>query len=143
MNTQILSNRFDLTISDTQLYVYINFLCKIEGWKTRCKNLHWAAPKKNIHTYLDEFLDVLSKYQDSLAEDIMGITGQRLNPTCIKGTVCSTNNATDFINQVNTVTLIFFNKIPENPNYAGIKSETENFIHNIKTYMYLFSLCDI
>jgi hypothetical protein len=43
-------------------------------------------------------LDVLSKYQDSLAEDIMGITGQRLNPTCIKGTFCSTNNATDFIN---------------------------------------------
>ena len=143
MNTQILSNRFDLTISDTQLYVYINFLCRIEGWKTRCKNLHWAAPKKNIHTYLDEFLDVLSKYQDSLAEDIMGIAGQRLNPTCIKGTFCSTNNATDFINQVNTVTLIFFNKIPENPNYVGIKSETENFIHNIKTYMYLFSLCDI
>lgn len=112
MNTQILSNRLDLIVSDTQLQVYINFLCRIEGWKTRCKNLHWAAPKKNIHTYLDEFLDVLSKYQDSLAEDIMGITGQRLNPTCIKGTFCSTNNATDFINQVNTVTLIFFNKIP-------------------------------
>ena len=77
---------------------FINFLNQLEGWKTKCKNLHWAAPKKNIHTDLDEFLDVLSKYQDSLAEDIMGITGQRLNPTCIKGTFCSTNNATDFIN---------------------------------------------
>ena len=28
---------------------FINFLNQLEGWKTKCKNLHWAAPKKNIH----------------------------------------------------------------------------------------------
>ena len=38
---------------------FINFLNQLEGWKTKCKNLHWAAPKKNIHVYLDEFLEVL------------------------------------------------------------------------------------
>ena len=32
---------------------FINFLNQLEGWKTKCKNLHWAAPKKNIHVYLD------------------------------------------------------------------------------------------
>ena len=31
---------------------FIEFLNKLEGWKTKCKNLHWAAPKKNIHVYL-------------------------------------------------------------------------------------------
>ena len=32
---------------------FINFINKLEGFKTKCKNLHWAAPKKNIHVYLD------------------------------------------------------------------------------------------
>ena len=87
MNTQTLPNRLPQGGSDTQ--VYIDFLCRLEGWKTRCKNLHWAAPKKNIHVYLDEFLDVLSDYEDSLAEDIMGVLGSRLSPTSINGTSCS------------------------------------------------------
>ena len=30
----------------------INFINIIEGWKTKCKNLHWSAPKKNIHVYM-------------------------------------------------------------------------------------------
>ena len=54
---------------------FINFLNRLEGWKTKCKNLHWAAPKKNIHVYLDEFLEILSDYQDSLAEEYQGLLG--------------------------------------------------------------------
>ena len=141
MNVQNLPNRLPQSGSDTQ--VYIDFLCRLEGWKTRCKNLHWAAPKKNIHVYLDEFLDVLSGFQDALAEDIMGLLGSRLSPNSINETSCSSDNAIDFINQVNTATIIFYNKISDNPNYVGIKSETETFIHNIKKYNYLFNLCDV
>ena len=40
-------------ISPTGSQFFINFLNQLEGWKTKCKNLHWAAPKKNIHVYLD------------------------------------------------------------------------------------------
>lgn len=136
-----LFNRAPQSSSDTQ--IYINFLCQLEGWKTRCKNLHWAAPKKNIHVYLDEFLDVISGYQDALAEDIMGVLGSRLNPNAISGTDCSSDNALDFIKEVDQTVISFYKKISDNPNYAGIKSETETFIHNIKKYNYLFNLCDI
>ena len=31
---------------------FISFINRLEGWKTKCKNLHWAAPKKNIHIYI-------------------------------------------------------------------------------------------
>lgn len=68
--TPIESDR-DMLSGSSQLF--IDFLNQIEGWKTKCKNLHWAAPKKNIHVYLDEFLEILSDYQDSLAEGYMGI----------------------------------------------------------------------
>ena len=121
---------------------FINFLNQLEGWKTKCKNLHWAAPKKNIHVYLDEFLNVLSNYQDGLAEEYQGLLGH-MQPNVIKGTPCNCLNAIDFINEVKSNTYKYYDNIPEGTSYAGIKSECETFIHNILKYKYLFELCDV
>lgn len=121
---------------------FINFLNRLEGWKTKCKNLHWAAPKKNIHVYLDEFLGILSDYQDSLAEGYMGILG-RMQPNVIKGISSDTLNAIDFINEVRGATIVFYDKIPQETVYKGIASECETFIQNINKYKYLFELCDV
>ena len=127
-------------VSGSQLF--INFLNQLEGWKTKCKNLHWAAPKKNIHVYLDEFLNVLSDYQDGLAEEYQGLLGH-MQPNVIKGTPCDCLNAIDFINEVKSNTYKYYDNIPEGTSYAGIKSECETFIHNILKYKYLFELCDV
>lgn len=121
---------------------FINFINQIEGWKTKCKNLHWAAPKKNIHVYLDDFLDVLSGYQDSLAEGYMGILGQ-MAPNAVKGIPCECLNAIDFINEVKVKTVEFYDSLPTETIYKGIASECETFIQNINKFHYLFSLCDI
>ena len=48
-----------------------------------------------------------------------------------------------FINEVKIATETFYNNIPSDACYVGIKSETETFIHNIFKYKYLFELCDI
>ena len=120
---------------------FINFLNQLEGWKTKCKNLHWAAPKKNIHVYLDEFLDILSDYQDGLAEEYQGLLGH-MQPNAIKGVESSSFNAIDFISEVKQGTLKFYSRIPEGIEFSGIKSECETFIHNILKYKYLFELCD-
>lgn len=120
---------------------FINFLNQLEGWKTKCKNLHWAAPKKNIHVYLDEFLDILSDYQDGLAEGYQGLLGH-MQPNAIKGVESSSLNAIDFISEVKQGTLKFYSRIPEGIEFSGIKSECETFIHNILKYKYLFELCD-
>ena len=121
---------------------FINFINKLEGFKTKCKNLHWSAPKKNIHVYLDDFLSVISDYQDSIAEDYQGILGH-MNPNVIEGVKSQSLNAIDFINEVKIATETFYNNIPSDTCYAGIKSETETFIHNTFKYKYLFELCDI
>ena len=127
-------------ITDNQFF--INFLNQLEGWKTKCKNLHWSAPKKNIHVYLDEFLSILSDYQDGLAEGYQGILG-KMAPNAIKGISSDTLNATDFIQEVRLGTLKFYESIPQETVYKGIISECETFIQNINKYIYLFSLCDI
>ena len=73
----------------------------------------------------------------------MGTLNSRLDPNSINGTSCIADNAIDFISQVTKDTLAFYARISDTPNYVGIKSETENFIHNIKVYTYLFNLCDL
>ena len=130
----------DLSMNPSEFF--INFLNKLEGWKAKCKNLHWAAPKKNIHVYLDEFLDILSDYQDGLAEGYMGILG-KMQPNVIKGIPSDSLNAIDFINEVRGATIVFYDKIPQETIYKGIISECETFIQNINKYKYLFELCDI
>nr|UVM91997.1 MAG: hypothetical protein [Bacteriophage sp.]UWG27153.1 MAG: hypothetical protein [Bacteriophage sp.] len=137
--TPMESNR-STEVSGSQFF--INFLNQLEGWKTKCKNLHWAAPKKNIHVYLDEFLDILSDYQDGLAEGYMGILG-KMQPNVIKGTASNTLNAIDFIEEVKEGTLSFYDKIPQETVYKGITSECETLIQNINKYRYLFGLCDV
>ena len=129
-----------IEVSGSQFF--INFLNQLEGWKTKCKNLHWSAPKKNIHVYLDEFLGILSDYQDGLAEEYQGLLGH-MQPNVIKGTPCDCLNAIDFINEVKSNTYKYYDNIPEGTSYAGIKSECETFIHNILKYKYLFELCDV
>lgn len=122
--------------------VFLNFINKLEGYKTKCKNLHWAAPKKNIHVYLDEFLDIISDYQDGLAEGYMGILG-KMQPNVIRGIQNNALNAIDFIEELRAETISFYEKIPQGSIYKGITSECETFIQNINKYKYLFSLCDI
>lgn len=124
-----------------EIQLFNNFINKIEGWKTRCKNLHWAAPKKNIHVYLDDFLNVLSDYQDSLAEGYMGILG-KMKPNDIYGTPCSCCDAITLINEIRIDTLNFYESIPADSIYKGLSSDCETFIQNINKYTYLFSLTD-
>ena len=104
-------------VSSNSSEFFINFINKLEGWKTKCKNLHWAAPKKNIHVYLDEFLDILSDYQDSLAEEFQGLLGH-MQPNAIKGIESNTLNAIDFIMEVKQGTYKFYTNIPEGVEYS-------------------------
>ena len=124
------------------IQLFLDFINKLEGWKTRCKNLHWAASKNNIHVRLDEFLDILSKYQDSIAEGIMGVLNVHFKPDDVNGVQCNASNAYDLVSQITEETLKYYEKIPSNSIYAGLKSECETFINSVTSYNYLFSLCD-
>lgn len=137
--TPIMNNKEETSLI-TPSELFIGFINRIEGWKTRCKNLHWSAPRKNIHIYLDDFLDILESYQDGLAEGYMGILG-KMPPNAVKGTLSECLDAMTFIDEVCRYTLEFYDRIPQDTVYKGIASECETFIQNINKYKYLFSLC--
>lgn len=130
-----LNNNNDIFIDD--VYKYINLL---EGYKTRIKNLHWSSSNINMHTKLDELLDIVTDYQDNLAEEVMGIFG-KFNSFMLRGTECIIINPNILIVDIINSTNVFYKTISEDAIFAGIKSELETFIHVLNKYNYLLSLC--
>ena len=96
----------------------------------------------NVHTRLDEFLEVISDYQDTVAEGIMGIDNAHIQPNEIKGVESKALTALELVKEITTETIAFYKSIPDNPLYCGVKSECETFMFNLNKYNYLFSLCE-
>lgn len=119
--------------------IFITYIGALVGFSNKCKNLHWAAPDKDIHVYLDEFYDILGDFTDTVAESFMGILG-KMQPNDIIAVCPEITSATGFINQVLEKTEEFRKAIEENETFAGILSECDDFIKDINKYKYLFSL---
>ena len=125
---------------------YINFL---EGIKTHCKAMHWGImnvdvkSKRGAHIYLDDFLEIISNYQDMIAETTQGIFGNFITLKNIKGKPVPEGVAEtphDFCQWLQNNVITFYNMLTA-PALVGIKSETETFIKDIQKYNYLFNLC--
>ena len=119
----------------------IYFLNILEGYKTRCKNLHWAATDINTHEYLDKFLEELSEFQDAIAEGYLGIYRGIDTDVIVGAYLVDIDTAYDLVVTLLSEVFTFYGKIPSVPIYKGILSEVEAFIQTINKYRYLFNLC--
>ena len=54
----------------------VSVIERLEGYKTRLKELHWSSPSHSIHIITDDFSEELGKFEDDLAEN--GITARSL-----------------------------------------------------------------
>lgn len=124
--------------SDLERNVVKEFLGVLSGFIHKAKVLHWAASRKSIHEYLDDFWKEIYEFQDTVAEGYMGIMGQLDTDIIFKA--AESDNPWDFIREVEEKTLDFYNLLPSEPRYKGLSGETESFIQEIEKYKYLFSL---
>lgn len=123
---------------------YINFL---EAAKTFCKSLHWGAEnlslssKASAHKYLDGLYDIISEYEDTIAEVSQGIYGTF---PMITGKQIPIEKPLDIFSLIDLLKkniFDFYKGLPDEVEMVGMKSETETFIKNIQKYTYLFNLC--
>lgn len=127
------------------LSFFINFLNILEGVKTKIKNLHWAALKLPVnerleeHQILDDLLDIVSDYQDKIAEFSQGVLGH-MNMDVIQGTYFKVQSIAVLVKYILEKTIPFYENMPKETVWVGLKSETETFIFNVGKYKYLFEL---
>ena len=63
----------------------LDFICKLEGYKTGIKQLHWDANSLSQHQLCDDIASTISDYQDKVAEVEQSISG-KLPLNNLKGT---------------------------------------------------------
>lgn len=58
----------------------------------------------------------------------MGVLNVHLGPNDVSGNPGNAQTAQQFVDEVKAGTIDFYQRIPDNPLYAGLKSECETFI---------------
>lgn len=134
---------------DIQLFRFFQeYINVLEGIKTQVKNIHWSSPKlpnrdkRGAHLYLDDLLEDIDSFQDIVAEAAMGATGVVFDFNSVHGTPFSISSTGGLLKYIQNKTCEFYDRIPENSHYAGIRSETEVFILKLGQYVYRFKLTE-
>lgn len=117
----------------------VNFLCKLEGYKTTIKNAHFSASRMSEHKLMDDIADTLAKAQDEIAEICQGIHGQ-FGKSTINGVEYKLTSSKQFIKDVVESTNDFYTKI-QGDKYVGLRSVVETFIGDMNKNVYLLDLC--
>lgn len=117
----------------------VNFLCKLEGYKTTIKNAHFSASNMSEHKLMDDIADTLAKAQDEIGEICQGIHGQ-FGKSTINGVEYKLTSSKQFIKDVLESTNDFYTKI-QGDKYVGLRSVVETFIGDMNKNVYLLDLC--
>lgn len=119
---------------------FVSFICLLESYKTKFKNLHWAATNDNLHLRVDGFLDELDGFQDELSETGQGILGFQFGPNDIKTNALTQSNPLEAITALKTEVLKLHAALNSNPEYVGMINSIEGFMTIIGKYIYLFKI---
>ena len=117
----------------------INYINKLQGYKTAIKNLHWSSKHMNEHKLLDEIADSVANNQDEIAEMCQGIYGKiKLNE--LKPKRYKITNSKKMILDMIRDTKSFYSSI-KGRDLSGVRSVVESFIGELNKFVYLMEMC--
>ena len=117
----------------------LNYINKLQGYKTAIKNLHWSSKTMSEHKLLDEIADSVAKNQDEIAEMCQGIYGKfKLNE--LKSKRYNITNSKKMLHDMLRDTKSFYSSI-KGRELTGVRSIVESFIGEINKFLYLMELC--
>ena len=115
----------------------LDFVCKLEGYKTAIKQLHWDAKSLSQHKLCDDIATIISDYQDKVAEVEQSMSG-RLPLNNLKGTPYTVSSLKKFVDDVISSINDFYAKLKnEGDDYIGMRSDTEAVLSDLQRQSYL------
>lgn len=117
----------------------LNFINKVEGWKTAIKNLHWDASSLSQHKEADNVSYRIEDFQDTVSEVEQSISG-KLPLNQLKPVEYKIENIQSFLKDVIGDTTAFYKELKGmGDEYIGLCSECESFIMNMQKEVYLIN----
>lgn len=122
------------------------YIKQLEGYRIRLREIHWAATRKAEHELSDDLMTDLVDYEDSIAEEAMGLFGVRIKVGDIVPEMPSGKTIKELLTNLtaNTLTLLAsFEGETEGkvglPG-GGIPSILEDILHDLNKSKYLETL---
>ena len=95
-------------------------LCKLEGYKTRMKELHWDASSMSSHELCDKITDTISEFEDALAEEMQTISGETIKPGDISIELPKAMTLKEFIAEFLKDIYVYYSTLSD-AKYIGVK----------------------
>ena len=115
----------------------LDFVCKLQGYRTSLQNLHWDADSLSQHKLCDDIMDRISDFEDQVSEVEQSISGNlKLNK--LVGTEYKATTLKKFVEDVIESTNEFYKKVKTfGDNYIGMASDCESFLSDMQRNLYL------
>ena len=121
------------------------YIKKLEGYRIRLREIHWSAESKSRHELSDSLMSMLADYEDSIAEEAMGIFGVRVKVGDIVPAMPEGRDLKSILKSLTDDTLTLLASLepsegePTIPS-GGIPSVLEDIIHDLNKSKYLETL---
>ena len=117
--------------------VILDYINKMEGWKTAIKSLHWDADNLSQHKLCDDIAGTIADFQDQVSEVEQAISGN-LSVNTLKGAPYKIKDLKTFIQDVLDDTNVFYKKVKKlGDDYIGMASDCESFLSDMQRNLYL------
>lgn len=115
----------------------LDFVCKLQGYRTSLQNIHWNAKNMSQHKLCDDIMDRISDFEDQVAEVEQAINGN-LPFNKLKGTEYKATGLKKFVEDVISDTNEFYKKVKNmGEKYVGMSSDCESFLSDMQRNLYL------
>lgn len=115
----------------------LDFVNKLEGYKTAIKQLHWDAKNMSQHELCDDIADSIAEFQDTVSEVEQSITGN-LKVNSLKPTEYKIKDLKSFVQDVLDETNTFYKEVKDmGDTYVGMASDCESFLSDMQRKLYL------
>lgn len=117
----------------------LNYINKLQAYKTAIKNLHWSSKHMSEHKLLDDIADSVANNQDEIAEMCQGLYGKiKLNE--LKPKRYKITNSKKMLFDLLKDTKTFYSSI-KGRELTGVRSVAESFIGELNKFVYLMDMC--
>ena len=115
----------------------LNFVNKLEGYKTAIKQLHWDAKNMSQHELCDDIAESIAEFQDTVSEVEQSISG-KLKINSLKPTEYKIKDLKSFVQDVLDETNVFYKDVKNmGDTYVGMASDCESFLSDMQRKLYL------
>lgn len=114
----------------------IEFLSSLEGYHQALKLVHWSTTCKAEHLLTDDIDGDVLGFEDSVAECVMGILGERITDG-LKSLLPENKELKGILDEMESDVLDFEDKFEDEKDYKGLVNCCDDFLQSINKWKYL------